>query len=96
VIDAAHPPTTAFFRALAEREILPRLGVQEMRLLGCGTAETARGRATIAALADVLGLEVHGTTGAVLAANYDASGFQDRYRFLLCGSSELGPTSWRR
>src|SRR5689334_20409953 len=47
VIDAASPRVRAFFRELAELEVLPRLGVHEVRLLGDRTAVTPAGRATL-------------------------------------------------
>jgi hypothetical protein len=89
VIDATSPTVTAFFRELADLEVLPRLGIHAVRLLGCKTAETAQARATICALSDILGVEVYGTSGLVFSAHYDALGFQNAWRFLLIGSSDL-------
>jgi hypothetical protein len=89
VIDARSPTVTAFFRELAEQEVLPRLGITAVRLLGCLTADTAHGKWTIAALADVLGVEVYGTTGLLLASHYDRDGFADARRYLLASATDL-------
>jgi hypothetical protein len=89
VIDSARPGVTAFFRELADHEVLPRLGIHAVRLLGCRTAETAQARKTIVALSEILGLEVYGTTGIVFANHYNAQGFDPAWRFLLVGSSDL-------
>lgn len=89
VIDAASPDVIEFFRELADDNVLPRLGVHAVRLLGCNTACTAPGRATIAMLAEVLGLEVYGTSGMIFSAHYAASGFDRDWRFLLVSSTDL-------
>jgi hypothetical protein len=89
VIDVARPGVTAFFRELAEHDVLPRLGIYAVRLLGCRTAETAQGRRTIRALSEILGLEVYGTTGLLFANHYDDAGFDPAWRFLLIGASDL-------
>lgn len=89
VIDCARPGVTAFFRELAEHDVLPRLGVYAIRLLGCRTAETPQARRTICTLSEILGLEVHGTTGIVFANHYNSAGFDDQWRFLLIGASDL-------
>jgi hypothetical protein len=62
VIDGSIPKVRALFRELAEQRVLARLGVERVRLFGCHTASTARGRKTLAALAEILELEVTGTT----------------------------------
>jgi len=89
IIDCARTGVTAFFRELADHDVLPRLGIHAVRLLGCRTAETAQARRTICTLSEILGLEVHGTMGIVFANHYDAQGFDDAWRFLLIGSSDL-------
>jgi hypothetical protein len=89
IIDVARPGVTAFFRELADHDVLPRLGIYAMRLLGCRTAETAQARRTLVTLSDVLGLEVYGTTGIVFANHYNAAGFDPAWRFLLVASSDL-------
>jgi hypothetical protein len=89
VIDVARPGVTAFFRELAEHDVLPRLGIYAVRLLGCRTAETAQARRTIITLSEILGLEVYGTTGIIFANHYNAAGFDPAWRFLLVGASDL-------
>lgn len=89
VIDSARSGVSAFFRELADHDVLPRLGVFAVRLLGCRTAESSQARRTICALSDILGLEVYGTTGLVFANHYNAQGFDDTWKFLLTASSDL-------
>ncbi|HLL21708.1 MAG TPA: hypothetical protein VK427_06240 [Kofleriaceae bacterium] len=91
VIDTSNPVVTAFFRELADLDVLPRLGIHAVRLLGCKTADTAQGKTTICTLSDILGLEVYGTTGLVFSAHYGPTGFSDDWRFLLIGASDLRP-----
>lgn len=89
VLDATNATVTAFFRELADHAVLDRLGIHSLRLLGCSTAASAHGIWTICALADILGVEVHGTTGPVLASHYDAHGFEHASRHLLISATEL-------
>jgi len=89
VIDASSSTVTSFFRGLADHDVLPRLGVHAVRLLGCKTTETAQARATICRLSDILGLEVYGTTGLLYSAHYNANGFSGDWKFLLVGSSDI-------
>ena len=89
VIDTARPGVSAFFRELADHDVLPKLGIYAVRLIGCRTAESAQARRTICALSDILGLEVYGTTGLVFANHYNASGFDDAWKFLFVASSDL-------
>lgn len=89
VIDTRNPTVSAFFRGLAENDVLPRLGVTALRLLGCRTADTAVGRATLRALGEMLELPVYGTTKLIYSAFYDRGGFAaDRY-YALISSAEL-------
>jgi hypothetical protein len=88
-LDLADPATTTLFHRIAHRDLLPRLGVRGVRLLGCNSAVTPRGRATIVELARVLGLEVHGAKQLLHAGHYDAGGFRDCWRFLLASASDL-------
>jgi len=93
VIDAAEPTVTAWFRELADHDVLPRLGIHAVRLLACRTADTEQGRATICALAGILGVEVYGTKHLLYNAHYDEHGFRDVWDFLLVGASELQRTA---
>ena len=89
LIDLANPTAAACFRGLADHQVLPRLGVHTLRLLGCNSAGTAHARATICELGDLLALEVYGSKQLLSAAHYDADGFRDCWRFLLVAASEL-------
>jgi len=89
IIDAANPTTTAFFRELADHDVLPRLGVYALRLLGCNSAGSAQARATIRKLGELLGLEVYGTKQLLHDAHYGTAGFRDCWSFLLVAASEL-------
>lgn len=91
VIDRNNPTVTAFFRELADQDVLPRLGVAAVRLLGCGTASTPRARDTIRALADLLGLPVLGSTSLVHAGHFHRDGFDPQWACLLAGPDEPAP-----
>lgn len=88
VIDGESPTVTAFFRGIADCEVLPRIGVTAVRLLGCSTAVTTRARHTMKILAELLGLEVYGTTSPIYSLHYDETGFGHQWRFLLAAASE--------
>ncbi|HEU0035668.1 MAG TPA: hypothetical protein VFQ53_33885 [Kofleriaceae bacterium] len=89
VIDASRSRATAFFRELADQEVLPRLGVTALRLLGCQTAQSALARATLRVLADILHVEVYGTTTMIEADHYDRDGFRDDHAHLLLGTRTI-------
>ncbi|MBA3460435.1 MAG: hypothetical protein H0T46_10770 [Deltaproteobacteria bacterium] len=88
VLDGESPTVTAFFRGIADVEILPRLGVTSLRLLGSCTAVTTRGRATLQILSELLELEVLGTIGPIHRVHYDADGFREDARGMLAAGSE--------
>ncbi len=89
VIDAAEPAVAAVFGALGRRGTLRRLGIRAIRLLACSTAVSARGQATICALAEHTGVEVFGTRDLLYDTHYDVHGFSERWRFLLISAREL-------
>lgn len=89
VIDTASATVTAFFREIADLEVLPRLGVRAVRLLGCQTADTKESRATICKLSEILGIEVLGTRQLLYSAHYDVRGFRDESEHLLASSHDL-------
>lgn len=93
VIDATSPTVTAFFRELADHDVLPRLGVHAVRLLGCKTADSGQGRSTICRLSDVLAVEVYGTDHLLYDAHYDTRGFRDCWNFLLVRASDMRRTT---
>jgi len=89
IIDASSPTVTAFFRELADFNILPRLGIHAVRLLGCNTACTEAGKRTLLSLSDILGMEVWGTSNMTFANHYTANGFNPDWRFLLVSATDL-------
>ncbi len=92
-LDARKLKVTAFFRGLAECEILPRIGVHTLRLLGCETATTEIGRYTLTALSEILGVDVIGTTTMIGASHYDANGFRVDQGHLLVSARDLCPAA---
>jgi len=91
LVDAADPATVAVFRDLAERAVLRRLGIHALRLLGCHSAGTERGRDTIGRLADLLGVEVAGMRELLHVGHFGPGGFREAWSFLLVRASELHP-----
>jgi hypothetical protein len=89
VIDGTRPSVLAFFRELADLEVLPRLKVAAVRLLGCQTAESREARATICKLAEILGVDVLGTRQLLYTAHYDERGFRGDAEHVLLSSHEL-------
>ncbi len=89
VIDAASPTVTSFFRGLRDEDVFARLGITAIRLLGCLTADSGHGRATICALSDITGVEVYGTRDLVFARHYECGGFACERRYLLVNATEL-------
>lgn len=92
VIDGRDPDVICLFHDLRHRGRLARLHVGAVRLLGCCTAITSAGRATVLALADVLGLPVYGTNQRVHSLHFGPVGLKPRYRHLLVSDRELRVT----
>ena len=89
VIDGTSSKVLSFFRGLADCELLGRLGVQAVRLLGCETAMSEGGRHTLVALSEILELEVFGTSQVIDAGSYDAGGFRTDREHLLVSATEM-------
>lgn len=89
VIDATNPTVTSFFRGLADSGVIEKLGIVSLRLLGCTSADTAHGRWTICKLADVLGIDVYGTTGLMFASHYGPGGLEAEREYMLRSATEL-------
>lgn len=89
VIDTTKPTVTAFFREIADNDVLLRLGINAVRLLGCCTAETEKARLSLCTLSDILGVQVYGTNNLLYSAHYDAKGFAFERRYMLVCSSDL-------
>lgn len=75
VIDGGDRTVVAYFRELAEHDVLQRLGVRSLRLIGSLTGATSRGIGTLRALAELLGIDVYGTTELIHAGHFDAGRF---------------------
>jgi hypothetical protein len=89
IIDGGKLTVSAFFRELADCDVLGRLGVTAVRLLGCETAVTAQGKATLRVLADILGVEVFGTREMLSASHYDETGFRSECDYALVSSRNV-------
>lgn len=89
VIDASNAVVASFFRELADHDVLPRLGIHGVRLLGSLTAGTAAGLATLCALSDVLGVEVFGTRNLMFGSHFDRDGFVAERGYLLSRASDV-------
>jgi hypothetical protein len=74
-LDTEIPLVRSVFRELAEQQVLSRLGITAIRLIGCMTAVGERARRTIATLADIVELEVSGTTDLVSVADISSTGY---------------------
>lgn len=87
VVDGRTVETLNVFQTLQDEGAF--VHVTDMRLIGCETASSAAGRATILALADLLGMPVFGTQQPVHAVHFGREGFRNRYRYLLISDAAL-------
>jgi hypothetical protein len=88
-IDMLDPVVARFFRALAAEQVLTRLGVVAVRLLGCETAVSPTGQRTLRLLAHTLRRPVFGASKTLLKSHYDAHGFDPAFAHVLIEASEL-------
>ena len=89
-IDGDDRAVLAFFRGLAEQDVLPRLGVHALRLIGSLTGATPTGMHSLRTLAQLLGVRVYGATELIYARHFDRTGFIADGALV---SSEDDPTS---
>lgn len=89
VIDGTRSKVSSFFRGLADAEIFARLGIHSIRLLGCETAITQIGRASITAIAEITNVECFGTLQVIDATSYDGDGFRADRQSLLLSSHDI-------
>ena len=75
-LDAERRLVRAFWREIADLDLVARLGIESVRLIGCSTAVGPRARATIAMLSDVLGVPVVGSYELVSFADFHPTGFE--------------------
>jgi hypothetical protein len=88
-VDVLDRSVERFFVQLAADRVLARLGILQLRLLGCETAVCPTGQLTIRRLARTLGVSVYGTRKALMNSHYDERGFDPRFAHLLVESSQL-------
>ena len=83
VIDGAVLPVLELFTRMADERVLPRLGIQELRLLGSRTAGEVAGQDTMRRLAQILRVRVVGATRLLFAIHFDPDGFDPAFDGLL-------------
>jgi hypothetical protein len=88
-IDMLDRQVARFFRALAEDQLLPRLQIVAVRLLGCETAVTDGGQRTLRMLAHTLDVPVYGTTVRLLKSHSNTDGFNPAFSHILVEASAL-------
>jgi hypothetical protein len=72
-----------FFVDLSKTDVLRRLGVQQIRLLGCQTGLTRSGQYAMRRLAAIFDMSVYGTLVPLRSEHYDASGLRLDCRHIL-------------
>jgi len=88
-IDMFRPSVVRIFAAIRAEELLPKLGISAVRLLGCSTALTPSGQRTIQRLARTLEVPVYGSTKALMHSHYTADGFNPKFEHVLVEASQL-------
>lgn len=88
-IDMLNPAVAHFFHHLARADLLPRLQIGAVRLLGCETAVTEAGRRTIRMLAHTLDLPVYGTRVPLLKSHSNIDGFDPAFAHVLLEAAAL-------
>jgi len=86
-IDMLNWSVADFFRDLAAADLLSRLGITSVRLLGCETAVSEAGQRTLRMLSAVLRLPVYGTSKPLMKSHSDAEGFRSAFSHLLIEAS---------
>jgi len=89
VIDMLNPAVARFFRAIAQENLLSRLEVTAVRLLGCETAVTPAGKRTMRMLAHTLRLPVFGAIKPLGKSHHDELGFNPAFASVLVEASHL-------
>jgi hypothetical protein len=96
-LDPARPRVRRMVERIARGGALERLGVGEVRLLGCETAALPAGLDAIGALAELLGVRVLGAIQPIYAVYFGAGGLRGRYERVLCAAGPaLAPRADRR
>jgi hypothetical protein len=89
LIDGTRSKVSSFFRGLDDCEVLQRIGITAIRLLGCETGVSEAGRHTLLALSEILKVETYGTTQTVGPSSYDENGFLDSHTSTLVSATEI-------
>jgi hypothetical protein len=88
-IDMLNTVVARFFRSIADDQVLSKLEVIAVRLLGCETAVTPAGQRTLRLLARTLGVPVFGAIKPLMKSHYDKLGFNPAFANVLIEASEL-------
>jgi hypothetical protein len=91
-IDMLDPRVADFFATLARDQLLTRLHVTAVRLLGCETAVTDAGQRTLRMLSHTLRLPVFGTTKPLLKTHSNSAGFDPAFARILIEAAALTST----
>ncbi|MCM3900096.1 MAG: hypothetical protein ND866_00160 [Pyrinomonadaceae bacterium] len=88
-IDMLDSSVAHFFRSLAHDQVLSRLEVVALRLLGCETAVSPCGKRTLRLLASTLRIPVFGTLKPLMKSHYNKLGFDPAFAQILVEASEF-------
>ena len=88
-IDMLDPHVAGFFGTLARDQLLTRLHVTAIRLLGCETAVTDAGQRTLRMLSQTLRLPVFGTTKPLFKTHSNSVGFDPAFARILIEATAL-------
>jgi hypothetical protein len=91
-IDMLNPHVAGFFATLARDQLLTRLHVTAVRLLGCETAVTDAGQRTLRMLSHALRLPVFGTTKPLFKSHSNSAGFDPAFAHILIEAAALTGT----
>ena len=83
------PQVAGFFTTLARDQLLTRLHVTAVRLLGCETAVTDAGQRTLRMLSHTLGLPVFGTRKPLFKTHSNSAGFDPAFAHVLIEAAPL-------
>jgi hypothetical protein len=82
-IDMLDPAVARDFRALVAGDLLLRLRIRALRLLGCETAVSDAGQRTMRMLARTLHMPVYGTLVQLIDSHWGADGFDPAFAHVL-------------
>jgi hypothetical protein len=88
-INMLDPQVAGFFTTLARDQLLTRLHVTAVRLLGCETAVTDAGQRTLRVLSHTLGLPVFGTRKPLFKTHSNSAGFDPAFAHVLIEAAAL-------